>query len=291
MGSSVNTAANVVNQVSVNNIYQESSSICNANCNSSIDDVDIIVRESDVPDGISVNASCSADALCTMKTNLDAIATQQLDAVQTAEAEAPGNAAFVTWPGFSVNTTFNFVNQVLSNSVTQVINSVCNSTANDTINNVTVFLDNSTVQFIDISATGSAKSECAIENTASVSVSQAAASSQTATSTAGSVLVLVFMIIAIAVILIALAWIGYETKKSSKQAEVEEVKTLAPYLKKGSVTLQELGQFIHAPVTTTTTTTTGAAPAAAPVAAPAATAAPAAAPSAPAAAPSAPAAA
>lgn len=245
MGNSVNTATNVIVQTSTNDIYQASSSICLANCNDVVKDVNIIIRDSTVPEGVKITQECTASSLCMMKNQLDSVATQQLEAAQLAEAKAPGNAAFVTWPGVSINTATNFTTQVLSNAVTQVIDSVCQSNVNNTVENVNIYLDNSDVQGIEISQKGEAEASCAIENIASTTVSQKATAEQTAESTAGSALVVIFMIIAIATILIALAWIAYETKKSEKQAEVQELSTLAPYLKPGSLSANELVNILH----------------------------------------------
>jgi hypothetical protein len=243
MGSSVNTAANTVVQTSTNDIFQASSSMCKASCTSEFSGGNIVIGPGAKVGDITITNKCNSDALCTMKTELDAIATQQLDAAQLAEASAPGQAALITWPGFSVNTTFNFTTQVLSNTVTQVIDSVCQATADNLITNVNVYVGaNAEVGAIEFTNEGDATAECAIENTAGVSVSQETTVEQSAVSTAGSVLVLIILIVGIAVILISLAWITAESKKNTQEVESKTIIELARSgaVKQGSLSAEDL---------------------------------------------------
>ncbi len=246
MGSSVNTAMNTTIQTSTNDVFQQSSSICQANCTNEISDINIIVVGGSKVDTINFSEKCDSNALCTMKNQLDTIATQQLDAVQEAEASAPGQASFVTWPGFSVNTTFNFTTQILSNTITQVIDSVCVADASSLIRNVNVYIgEGSEVGAISFSQENSAQASCAIENTAAVAVSQSATSDQTARSKAGSALVIIIMIIAIAVIAIGLAWISAESDKNQRTTEKETILALAGSgaIAPGSLTAADIVQI------------------------------------------------
>ena len=140
MGSSLNTSLNTTVQTSTNDIFQQSSSICTATCTNEFSGGNIVVGPGAQVGDITITQKCNADALCTMKNQLDAIATQQLEAIENAQAEAPGNPALITWPSFSVNTSVNFTTQVLANSVTQVINSVCEATTENLIENVNVYI-------------------------------------------------------------------------------------------------------------------------------------------------------
>jgi hypothetical protein len=221
MGSSINTALNTTIQTSTNDIFQSASNVCTARCSNTFENVNIVIGPGSKVGDVTITQQCQADALCTMKNQLDAISTQQLEAIQDAETAAPGQAALITWPGMSINSSVNFTTQVLSNSVTQVINNVCEANSEQLIRNVNVYIGGAEVGAIDFTQTGSAKAECAIENTASAKVSQTAASTQTAVSTSGSVLVLIMMIVAIAVIMIALAWIAAVSKKNQAKSNVE----------------------------------------------------------------------
>lgn len=243
MGSSINTALNTTIQTSTNDIFQASSSVCNASCTSDFSGGNIVIGPGAKVGDITITSRCEAEALCTMKTELDAIATQQLDAAQEAQTSAPGQATLITWPGFSVNTSVNFTTQVLSNTVTQVIDSVCQATGEALITNINVYVGaNAEVGAIELSAESSASAECAIENTAGVSVSQDTTAEQSAISKSGSVLVLIVLIIGLAVILISLAWITAAGKKSTQQIESKTIIELAKSgaVKQGSLTADDL---------------------------------------------------
>ena len=246
MGSSINTAVNTTIQTSTNDIFQQSSSICQANCTQDISDVNIIVVGGSTVDTINFDQKCDSNALCTMKNQLDTIATQQLAAVQQAQASAPGQAAFFTWPGYSINTTNNFTNQTLSNTITQVIDSVCVANASSLTRNVNVYIgEGSEVGAVSFSQENSVQASCAIENTAAVAVSQSASSEQTARSKAGSALVLIIMIITVGVILIGLAWISAVNNKNQRTTEKETIVALAGSgaIAPGSLTAADIVQI------------------------------------------------
>lgn len=226
MGSSINTAINNTIQTSTNSVFQSATNICKANCTSELSGGSIIIAPGATVGGVKIEAKCTSDALCTMKTQLNTIATQQLDAVQIAVAEDPGRAFLVTWPGFSVNTTINNSVQTLSNSVTQVINNVCVANSSNLISNYDIYVGaNAEVGLVEISLEGSAQANCAIENTVSTDVSQETSSSQEATSIGGSALVTIILILTIGVVLVALAWIAAESKKNQNMTNVELAKS------------------------------------------------------------------
>lgn len=222
MGSAINTAVNVAVQTSVNNILQESNSYCFANCNGDIENINIVVINGSKVDGIEIEAVCVSQSLCSMRNELDAISTQQLEAIQYSEATFAGQAAFVTWPGFSVNTTNNNTVQSLSNTVTQVIDSTCEASANNNISNINVLVgNNSEVGGFYIGTDGSATADCNMENSAKSSVSQTAVTEQTAVSTGGSVLIIALLIIAVVIIAIGLSYLTYKNKSESIIAKKE----------------------------------------------------------------------
>lgn len=216
MGSAINTAVNVAVQTSVNNILQQSETYCFANCNGDIENINIIVLNGSKVDGIEIEAVCTSQSLCSMRNELDSISTQQLEAIQYSEATFAGQAAFVTWPGFSINTTNNNTVQTLSNTVTQVIDSTCEASANNNISNINVLVgNNSEVGGFYIGTDGTATADCNMENSAKSSVSQTAITDQTAVSTGGSVLIIALLIIAVVIIAIGLSYLAYKNKSET----------------------------------------------------------------------------
>ena len=187
--------------------------MCFANCDNDTENINFIFTNGSYVEGIEITQKCTAESLCTMKNQLDAISTQQLEAIQNAQAVDNGRS-FLTWPGFSFNTTTNFTTQTLSNSTTQIIDSVCEASAENNISNINVFVsDSSEVGGIYIGQDGSAVADCNMENTARSYSSQEATSDQTAYTANGSALVIIFMILAIIVIVIALSFLAYKLKK------------------------------------------------------------------------------
>lgn len=227
MGSSVNTAINTEIQTSTNQIFQSAQNVCQANCTAVNENINIVITNGSKIGNINITNACTASALCTMRSNLSAITEQQLQAVQQAQAKNNGNSWF-TWPGFSVNTTSNFLEQTLQNSYTQTISNVCAASANDLNENINVYVSGSTVADIDIANTANATANCAIDNTVSASVTQNETSNQDASSTNGSIAVLIIAIIVIAIIVIAVVWIGSSSKKqqSTEQQQQQKQSTL-----------------------------------------------------------------
>lgn len=219
MSSSVNTAVNFSTQNSVNTILQESNSMCWAQCNADIEDVNIIIDNGSRIGDILIQEECHAAAMCTMKTELDAIATQQLSAIQLSEANHTGGF-LLTWPGFSVNTTTNMVNQSLENTITQSINSVCVANVDLTTSNINVYANNdSEIAGFTLSQQGNATADCYIENTGKVKAAQAASVEQVAASTSGSVLMTIILSIIVAVVVLGIFYLNSSTTKTMVKSE------------------------------------------------------------------------
>lgn len=207
MAPSVNTTTNYLTQESINNIYQEANTTCLASCNADISDVNIIVKDYSRVGNVSIDQMCQSDALCNVKTNLDSIATQQLEAAQLGQAQSVGQS-WLTWPGFSVNTVNNISNQYLENTISQSINTVCQSIANTELRNFNVLVsNNSEVAGIQIAQSAQANADCTVENTARASVDQTTSAEQTAKAIGGSAIVLIIMMIVIAIIVLGMLYL------------------------------------------------------------------------------------
>jgi hypothetical protein len=223
MGSSVNTSVNTEIQTSTNQIFQSAQSVCQANCTAVNENINVVITNGSKVGNINITNQCTASALCTMRSNLSSITEQQLEAVQQAQAKNNGNSWF-TWPGMSINTTSNFLEQTLQNSYTQTITNVCNATTTDLNKDINVYVSGSTVADVNISNIGNASASCSIDNTISASVTQNESSNQSATSTNGSISVLIVAIIAIAVVIIVVVWLGASQRKQQSTEQQEQTK-------------------------------------------------------------------
>ena len=227
MGYSVNTSVNTVKQTSVNNVFQSSRSLCVANCVNTIEGVNIIIGPGATVDAITFKQECAAEALCAMKNNLDAVASNQLAAIQNAEASSvPRSVLTGDWPGFSINSTFNKTVQSLSNTTTQIIDSVCEANSENYLSNVNVFVGEGAgignVEFIQV---GEATADCAIDNLASATVSNLAVSDQTALSTSGSIWLLIVVVLGICGTVIAVVY--FNTKAEEEQIYLTDAEAVA----------------------------------------------------------------
>jgi len=245
MGSSINNTLNTTVQTSVNNVFQEAFNVCKTECTNTFSGVNIIIGPGSKVGDIVIDQKCRSDSLCTMKNQLDAIATQQLEAIQQAESKDPGKLGIIK--GVSINTAVNFTTQVLSNTITQVIGNVCQASANNLITNVNVYTGpGSEVGTIEFTQEGSATASCAIENLAAISVIQSSQSNQIATSKTGSALVLIFGVVAIAVIILGLSWITAQTRKNEANSQKEVILGLASSgaIAPGSLTGSDISQIL-----------------------------------------------
>ncbi|MHB1910324.1 MAG: hypothetical protein ACYCQJ_15870 [Nitrososphaerales archaeon] len=224
--ASVNTAFNYLTQESINNIVQESHSICWASCTNEIDTVTIVIDEGSRIGDILIQQECQADSLCTIKTELESIATQQLKAIQAAEAiSQPPLYLTASW---AINTTTNIVNQTLENTISQVINTSCEAEANNSIRNVVVYANNnSEIAGLTIKQEANAQASCTIENTARSSVTQSSSAEQTATSKASSLGVWIIVAIAVTVVVIGTLYLNTQAAKSRSSNELEAQKAKA----------------------------------------------------------------
>ena len=228
MGASVNTAVNNSTQTSINNAFQTASSVCNVNCQDIVNGLNVNADASSIG-GVTINQTCTPEALCTMRTSLDAISDQQLAAQQNAQATAAGGGGILGSGVFAwaVNTTVNNTNQTLENSTTQVINNVCNASSLDYVGNVNITASNGgQIGQVLISQTGSPKAACAISATASARNSQKTLSDQTAISkTVDSILATVIALAVLGLIGTILAGGSTSKKDTSEGTEMTSTAT------------------------------------------------------------------
>jgi high-affinity nickel permease len=223
MGASLGININVAKQMSTNEIYQSSFSICSASCQNLSEDEKYIINNSSIVGDLNLSQKCNAEALCVMKTNLEAIAAQQLEAQSSVTTLSPGG--LFNWT-YGANT--NVTSQTLENTYSQTINNLCQAEASNYRSGTLLYInDSSVVGDVDLSQSGSAQSQCAIENTASASVVQSSETEISTFTKSGSVLIILSIVTAIILVTLGTAYFAAEQKKSEGEARTGQLKTLA----------------------------------------------------------------
>ena len=69
-------AVNTVIQTLTNEIFQLAQNVCQANCTAMNENINIIITNSSNIGNVNITNSCTASALCTMRSNLNAITEQ-----------------------------------------------------------------------------------------------------------------------------------------------------------------------------------------------------------------------
>ena len=222
MGSSVSRTRNDISQTSINNILQSSRATCFANCSQDITHINLNIDNGSRMGDIKITQECTSTSMCTMKTNLESIAVQVLESYQLAESNSQA-----VWFTFNRSYAANTVDQVLSNTITQIINSACRANAQQSISNVYVGVNNnSEVGMFEISQTAEANAQCTLENTGSVAVAQSASASQSASATAGSWLIFIILILAVVAIVLGMIYLNSKDKQQQGEIQVEELKAI-----------------------------------------------------------------
>jgi len=214
MGASVSTAVNDSYTNIRNTVFQEANNTCTATCsNLQEGDVIIISGGSNVGGNIILDQQCTADSLCVMRTNLDSIVQQGSITNQdsTAKAKQP-------WFSANVATTYNYSTTFIENMTTQIITNVCEAIVENIQRNITILIDSGSnvVGDVQLTQSGSATANCAIDASASSSVTQTSSTDQTATSVSGSDLSAIIIALICAGALVAAM---STKKKDDKKAE------------------------------------------------------------------------
>ena len=213
MGSSLSSTANVANQIAINNVLQESRTTCLALCGQNVENINLAVTNGSYMGDIVISQECKADALCTIKTELETIALQELETIQFADSASQASPALITWPGFTISTAVNIVNQNLYNTITHTIDNTCAAVAQQSVKNINVLVsDNSEVGGFYINQTADVEANCTVENIAKVEATQSAKTDQTSVAKAGSILVLLAVIVAVIILVIGTLYLNNRLK-------------------------------------------------------------------------------
>jgi len=240
MGAKSSTAYNDVTNTLRNNVFSSSQSVCQASCSDLQEDDIVYINNSDIKGGIDITQKCPSQALCTMRNQLEAAATQTTQDNQNAQAQAEGSS-LLTWPGLGFSGSYNTLTNHLQNSFTQVISSVCSAKTTELQEDVTIYVNNSNVVGgIRLGQEMGASASCSIDNSAKVSITQSAIAKQSATAETGSTSVIIIAIIVIAIVLIAMAYLSNSSREAAARERLEVAK-LKIEASKAGLSVKELG--------------------------------------------------
>jgi Fe-S cluster assembly iron-binding protein IscA len=213
MGSSISVSSNQVQQDSLFQLTQTNSNTCQAFTNNSLKNLNIAISASNIPQGITISQTAETTADCYISSNLDSISQQVLDNIQnnTASAEKAGFLGL----GIGIQVTSSTTKQDISTAIEQSITNLCSAESNNLIENVNITISQSEVGQIQVVQSGSAHSQCVINNLAAINA-QAQAQSESTTTAGGSkglIATVVTIIIIIAIITLVVGFTGKALKK------------------------------------------------------------------------------
>lgn len=220
MGSifSANLAFNNSRQLSVNQVLQQSDTLCFANCKNVVGNVNFIINNGSRVGDIRITQECSANSLCSVKNSMDAVAQQVLESYNFAEAKWRPSCFF---KAICINGASNTNQQYLFNTTTQVFRTACVASAESSATNINVYVnDNSALGGFTIEQSGQASADCTLDNSARSYASQSSRSEQTATASHGLSL-LVIMAIIVAVIVTVIFYFNTSLKREQIKAKNE----------------------------------------------------------------------
>jgi hypothetical protein len=230
MGVNLSTIVNETTQVGYTNVLQSTNTTCLAKCAPTVRNVNIIVTGNSSIGDIIITQECTAEAMCTIKTELESIAVQEFESINYSELQASGPTGWLSilWPGWRINTTVNTTEQYLYNNITQVVQNSCVALSNPNIENVNVFVsDNSSVGNFIIEQQATAIAACQIESVASSYSYQDASSDQYAGIKYGSTFALILIIVLAVITTIVVIYLNLQATKSKREQEIELYKAKA----------------------------------------------------------------
>ena len=236
MGLKVSLSANTVVQQSVNDVLQVASNTCLARCEPTAENVRIIIDNGSQIGDVTITQTCNVDSLCSMKTSLESISTQQLESIQASQAINQDSPSLLTWPSIGIAGAVNMTFQSLQNTVTQVIDNNCEAVSQQTARNILVYAnDNSQVGGFTLTQESSVTAQCAMESSGSVLNSQTAFTDQYASSGNGSMIIIIIGVILVALMAFAFLLLKlYLDAEAKRKMELLKTDTLKDVLKFGT---------------------------------------------------------
>lgn len=230
MGVNLSTIYNETIQVGYTDVLQSSRSVCLAKCAPTTRNVNVIVTGNSSIGDITITQECTAEALCTVKTELETIGAQTFESINLGNLDVEGvvGLASVLWPGYRISNNYNSSQQYLVNMQTQIINNTCAAFANPEVSNVNVFVsDNSNVGNFTIEQQATAIASCQIENTAGAYSYQEASAENTAGIRYGNSMALIVIIALVVIVTLVVIFLNLQGAKVKKEQEIEAARVAA----------------------------------------------------------------
>ena len=139
-----NTAKSI--QHANSTIAQQFTGICNIQCIAITDNASVVIIDSNVEGGITINNECSLDATCGINSTMTSTneAAFEYFGVQGGADLTPGFLA-VTYSAVGVTTNNVYTEQKINLSTTQTVYQECNLISEASLSNVTIFAQNSNI--------------------------------------------------------------------------------------------------------------------------------------------------
>jgi hypothetical protein len=199
IGNLLSAQVNQNKQTALNDIYQQSSQSCAANCVNIQSGNTIFLDGSTVGD-ITFEQKCTASASCVMNNAVESLVQQLQKQKQDNKTEAS-----LFGGGFNIGTVnLNQSEQEITNRVKQILNTLCSADVNNLQTDNMIYARNSKTGNISFTQDGAAEANCIMTNMASSKARQDQLSDQTNATAAslgmGGILGLVVMLIVVSVV-------------------------------------------------------------------------------------------
>lgn len=159
MGVSQSTSNST--QDAIQNISQSFSGECSFNCTNSMNDISVIIKDSNYTGNIDFEQVCSVDGQCQIASAIDATSSILFNASNSASAS--NSVGILPWPNFDAANASSYQN--MRQNMTQSSNENCNLSSDDNMSNILVFMENTNFKGdIDFRQIGNVAGSCALNN-------------------------------------------------------------------------------------------------------------------------------
>lgn len=195
MGNS-SSNVNKMTQEFYNNILQDSSTICDQNCDQK-ESGNVVVGIGVDADAVGISQKCNVDAQCVLTNELSNIIQNTATAQASQSNDTTQSMVSFT---FSNVKNSNQINQGYNNYITQMMTASCQANANEIQSNNIVFVKNSNVGVIGLSQDANLVTNCYLNNLAKSTTQNTAAATVDQTNKIRSAFAMI--VVSIAAILI-----------------------------------------------------------------------------------------
>lgn len=225
MGSSVDNSTKIQTEIT-NDFLQQLENVCVATCTSEASGNTIIVAGK--TGDISISATCSSDASCTMTNQATSVAQNTTSTMAKQESTAVTDF----FGGFSwqdMNNGISVTNSMI-NHITQISTQTCNANSSSTTNNNFIYVqEGGETGNLSIAATGNANASCVMSNMSKIEAyNEVQSNTDQSSKTVGqfsmygvAAMAVVLVIGIVVVLVVAVGSLGFIFKGKGKKGEKE----------------------------------------------------------------------